>query len=104
MGPFERDDNTSHSCDIEGMSLPINAAVGAKNVVEEYNNEPVLLGVKAGLEAVFRDPSSRPSLRTWNSWRAKGYYPYHKIGSRVFVDPVAVRRALDARFQINVHH
>jgi len=48
----------------------------------------------------FPDKSSRPGIRTFNEWRAKGFYPYHKIGKRVFLDPVAVRKALDKRFII----
>jgi hypothetical protein len=62
--------------------------------------EPTLVGIKPCLNAVFSDEDTRPSDRTFNEWRAKGYYPYVKIGKRVFLDPVAVRKALDKRFTI----
>jgi hypothetical protein len=32
---------------------------------------------------------------------ANRYFPVHKIGRRVFLDPVEVRSALDRRFKIN---
>ena len=62
--------------------------------------EPTLLNSQAALEAVFPDENSRPSIRAWNEWRAKGYYPYVKIGKRVFINAVDARRALEARFTI----
>ena len=64
------------------------------------NQEPILLGIKPALEAVFPDENSRPSIRAWNEWRAKGYYGHVKIGKRVFINPVDARRALEARFTI----
>jgi hypothetical protein len=63
--------------------------------------EPTLVGIFPALKAVFPDADTRPSIRAWNDWRAKGYYPYVKIGSRVFIDAVQARKALDARFTIN---
>lgn len=62
--------------------------------------EPTFVGIHPALKAVFTDESTRPSLRAWNEWRAKGYYPYIKIGKRVFIDPVAAREALARRFTI----
>ena len=64
------------------------------------NQEPTFLGIKPALEAVFPDANTRPSIRAWNEWRAKGYYPYVKIGRRVFINPDDARRALEARFTI----
>ena len=64
------------------------------------NQEPTLLGIKPALEAVFPDENSRPSIRAWNEWRAKGYYPFLKVGKRVFINAVDARRALEARFTI----
>ena len=63
--------------------------------------EPQLVGIQTGLELVFPDPSTRPSIRAFNSWKQKGFFPSVKIGKRVFIDPVMVRAALDARFTIN---
>ena len=67
----------------------------------EQNNEPQLVGMKTGLELVFPDPETRPSIRAFNEWKKKRYFPSIKIGKRVFVDPVMVRKALDANFTIS---
>lgn len=67
----------------------------------EQHNEPQLVGIQKGLELVFPDLETRPSIRAFNSWKQKGYFPSVKIGKRVFVDPVQVRKALDSRFTIN---
>lgn len=72
----------------------------ATALAEQYN-EPQLVGIKTGLALVFPDPETRPSLRAFNEWKNKGYFPSVKIGKRVFVDPAQVRLALDARFTIN---
>ena len=69
----------------------------------EQHNEPQLVGMKTGLELVFPDPETRPSIRAFNEWKNKGYFPSLKIGKRVFVDPTQVRIALDSRFTINAH-
>jgi len=72
------------------------------HIPADSNQEPTLVGVKTALEIVFPDATTRPSLRAWNEWRAKGYYPFLKIQKRVFIDPVAARRALEKRFTIHV--
>lgn len=74
-----------------------------KAYINKTQQEPTLVGMKTALNAVFPDPSSRPSFRAWNDWKAKGYFPSVKIGRRVFLDPVAVRKALEARFTINTN-
>ncbi len=79
------------SCDVTRMTV---------HTPDNTQQEPTLVGIKPALEAVFTDESTRPSLRAWNDWRAKGYYPYVKIGKRVFIDPVSARKALEARFTI----
>ena len=71
------------------------------NALAEHNNEPQLVGMKTGLELVFPDPETRPSIRAFNEWKKKRYFPSIKIGKRVFVDPVMVRKALDANFTIS---
>lgn len=70
------------------------------HVTNFNDNEPILIGIKPCLNAVFPDEATRPGIRTFNEWRARGYYPYVKIGKRVFLDPVVVRKALDKRFTI----
>lgn len=72
----------------------------SKQAVTPNQHEPALYGIKPTLEIVFPDDSTRPSLRTFNEWRARGYYPSVKIGKRVFLSPEAVRRALEKRFTI----
>ena len=67
----------------------------------ERYNEPQLVGIKTGLELVFPDSETRPSIRSFNEWKNRGYFPSVKIGKRVFVDPVQVRLALESRFTIN---
>ena len=64
------------------------------------NIEKQLIGINPCREEVFPHPESRPSLRLFNEWRARGYIPYHKIGKRVFMDPEQVRMALDRQFMI----
>lgn len=66
--------------------------------------EPILLGDLSALKAIFPDDDTRPSPRAWRGWRAKGYYPYVRIGRRVFVNPDDARKALEARFTIEANH
>lgn len=61
---------------------------------------PVLVGAKKCLETLFPDEESRPGLRTFREWQARGYFPYFKIGHRTFFDPAEVRAALEKRFRI----
>ncbi len=44
--------------------------------------------------------SNPPSLRTFNEWRKLGYYPYVKVGKRVFLNPEKVKAALEKKFTI----
>jgi len=59
-----------------------------------------LTGAQDCINLVFPCESSRPSLRSFREWQARGYLPFHKIGKRTFFDPDDVRRALDRRFKI----
>jgi hypothetical protein len=63
--------------------------------------EPMLVGINTGRELVFPDPETRPSIRAFNDWKNKGFFPSVKIGKRVFIDPAQVRLALESRFTIN---
>lgn len=62
---------------------------------------PQLVGIDACIEKVFPDKASAPAPRTFRKWMASRYFPVHKIGSRVFLDPEEVRSALSRRFKIN---
>lgn len=63
-------------------------------------NSPILVGVVPCLEIVFPDPKTRPGKRTFLEWKSRKYFPSVKIGKRVFLDPIEVRKALDKRFTI----
>jgi hypothetical protein len=65
------------------------------------SNHPQLVGAEDCIKIVFPCETSRPSLRTFRSWQANGYFAHHKIGRRTFFDPEDVRHALDRRFRVN---
>lgn len=67
---------------------------------QRMNASTQLLGAAETIAAVFPGEKSRPALRTFREWQARGYLPVHKIGKRTFFDPAEVRRALDRRFRI----
>lgn len=65
-------------------------------------NETGLFEINTGRKIVF--PGDKPpSLRAFNGWKQKGYFPSVKIGKRVFINPEKVRQALEARFTINAN-
>ena len=72
----------------------------SKDTINASKQEPTLVGMKTGLAMVFSDEATRPSFRSFSEWKKRGYFPHVKIGKRVFVDPLAVRKALDKRFTI----
>jgi hypothetical protein len=59
-----------------------------------------LLRIDQCRKEVFKDESSRPALRTFKSWKARGFFPFVKIGHSVYLNPVEVRKALEKRFTI----
>jgi hypothetical protein len=60
-----------------------------------------LVGAEDCIKIVFPCETSRPGLRTFREWQAKGFFAFHKIGRRTFFDPEEVRAALDRRFKVN---
>jgi hypothetical protein len=92
--------NNLHQRQIAMNSIDLHCVAMSTQATADIRQEPSLLGVQTALEIVFPDASSRPSLRTWNEWRAKGFYPYIKIGKRVFIDPVAAIKAIEKRFTV----
>ena len=62
------------------------------------SQEPTLIGIEPCLKNVFPDEATRPGIRTFNEWRARGYYPHVKIGKRVFIDASAARKALESLY------
>lgn len=63
-------------------------------------DKPALVGAKTCLSIVFPDEATSPSLRTFLEWKSLGYFPQLKIGRRIFLDPVQVRKALEERFTL----
>lgn len=64
------------------------------------NQSPGLYSEKRAFEIVIPDPDARPSMRTIARWRANRLYPFVKIGAKVLVDPIALRKALDDNFTV----
>jgi len=62
---------------------------------------PRLVGAEDCISIVFPSENSRPGIRTFRDWQAKGYIPVHKIGRRTYFDPEQVRAALERRFRVN---
>ena len=69
--------------------------------MSEPQQQATLVGVNKCREIVFPDPESAPGERTFHQWMANRYFPVHKIGRRVFLDPEEVRNALSRRFKIH---
>jgi hypothetical protein len=66
-----------------------------------YRDHPILVGAEKCLEILFPDGKSRPSIRSFREWQARGYLPYLKVGRRTYFDPEQVRAALSRRFTIH---
>jgi hypothetical protein len=62
---------------------------------------PAYIGIEECRKAVFGTGPEAPSKRSWDSWRAKGYYPFIRVGKRIFANPDEVSRALARRFKVN---
>jgi len=62
---------------------------------------PQLVGASDCIQIVFPCENSRPALRTFREWQAKGFFPFVRVGRRTFFDPEDVRAALDRRFKVN---
>jgi hypothetical protein len=58
-----------------------------------------LLDAEACINQLF-DGESKPSLRTFREWQARGLIPFLKIGRLTFFDPEEVRSALDKRCRV----
>lgn len=65
------------------------------------DNTPQLVGKERCLEMVFPDKDSAPSKRSFDLWIQRKYFPVHRIGRRVFIDPEECRAALSLRFKID---
>lgn len=63
--------------------------------------EPTLVGIETCIEMIWGESEARPSIRTFNAWKALGYFPSVKIGRRVFLNVEQVKKALEKRFTIN---
>lgn len=65
-------------------------------------NSSRLVGMEEARLAIFGTGKEAISKRTFAEWKARGYFPYHRIGGkRIFVEVEEVKRALSRRFKIN---
>lgn len=62
---------------------------------------PAFHGLEECRKIIFGTGPEAISKRTFAEWKARGYYPFIKVGKRVFADPNEVRRALDRRIRVN---
>ncbi len=69
--------------------------------LEKPIDTPKLVGIEACIAEVFPDQDSRPGLRTFREWQARGFIPFRKINQRVFYDPREVRHAIDRKFKVH---
>jgi hypothetical protein len=58
-----------------------------------------LVDAEACIDQLF-DGESKPSLRTFREWQARGWIPFLKIGRLTFFDPEEVRAALNKRCRV----
>lgn len=68
--------------------------------MSDQTTTPALLGLEEGRIALFGTGPEAISKRGFDEWRSRGFYPYVKVGKRVFVNVDEVRRALERRFKI----
>lgn len=66
-------------------------------------NDTSLVGLETARIAIFGTSKEAISKRTFAEWKARGYFPYHRIGKRIFLDVEEVKRALSRRFKINAN-
>mgnify|MGYP000126731859 FL=1 len=81
--------------------MEINSNKKQDSQLNHSTEKSILLGIDECIKHLFPDNIGRPSRRTFDEWRAKGFYRSIKIGRRIFLDTVAVRRDLAKRFTIN---
>lgn len=62
---------------------------------------PTFVGLEECRITVFGTGREAPSKRLFAEWKARGYFPFIKVGKRVFADPEEVRRAINRRFKVN---
>ena len=65
-----------------------------------HMTEPNKLTTAARCIELAFDEDSRPALRSFREWQARGWIPYRKIGKRTYFDPAEVRASLDRRFTV----
>ena len=69
--------------------------------MSKESTSPAFVGLEECRTTVFGSGREAPSKRLFAEWKARGYFPYIKVGKRVFADPEEVRRALNRRFKVN---
>ena len=69
--------------------------------MSSQSTSPAFVGLEECRITVFGTGREAPSKRLFAEWKARGYFPFIKVGKRVFADPTEVSRALNRRFKIN---
>ena len=69
--------------------------------MSDQTTSPAYVGIEECRKIVFGTGPEAPSKRSWDAWRAKGYYPFIRVGKRIFANPEEVSRALSRRFKVN---
>lgn len=69
--------------------------------MSSQSTSPAYVGIVECRKIVFGTGPEAPSKRTWDAWRAKGFYPFIRVGKRIFADPEAVKAALARRFTVH---
>jgi hypothetical protein len=69
--------------------------------MSNHTTSPAYCGLEECRKLVFGTGPEAPSKRSFLEWKARGYYPFIKVGKRVFADPTEVRAALERRFKVN---
>jgi hypothetical protein len=86
------------------MDLHLHAIRLRESITETTSRNPsapALVGLEEGRVTLFGTGPEAISKRCFAEWKARGYFPYVKVGKRVFVNVDEVRRALERRFKIN---
>ena len=87
-----------------GSSCGMSDNKTAKTESDTSNTESALVSARTAHRLIFPIEECRPSFRTFNEWRSKGFYSYLKVGKRVLIDVNQVKADLAAKFTVPANH
>lgn len=70
-------------------------------VMSNQTTSPAYVGLEECRKLVFGTGPEAPSKRCFLEWKARGFYPFIKVGKRVFANADEVKAALERRFKVN---